>query len=165
LEYSPSPHIHGKSGIPTTLISPSITVVGTAFTPYFFIFDLITSVIEKESRKGFTGSGPPLGQSEWRSFGLFRAADEAELREVLDSLPLHPNDPEYRACQDAYQHIICESSLSCFPDTPYREYNETLFFLAAVLTRTDISSSILRDSLYHLLLCLNKCVDALFFII
>ena len=52
---------------------------------------------------------PPLGPGEWRSIGLFRAADEAELREVLASLPLHiwmkltitplnphPNDPEYR---------------------------------------------------------------------
>lgn len=55
---------------------------------------------------------PPLGPGEWRSIGLFRAADEAELREVLASLPLHiwmkatitpltphPNDPEYRAGQ------------------------------------------------------------------
>jgi muconolactone D-isomerase len=55
---------------------------------------------------------PPLGPGEWRSIGLFRAADEAELREVLDSLPLHiwmkvtitqltphSNDPEYRARQ------------------------------------------------------------------
>jgi len=55
---------------------------------------------------------PPLGPSECRSIGLFRAKDEAELREVLDSLPLHiwmkvnitpltphPNDPEYRASQ------------------------------------------------------------------
>ena len=53
---------------------------------------------------------PPLKLGEWRSIGLFRAADEAELRQVLDSLPLHvwmkvtitplnphPNDPEYRA--------------------------------------------------------------------
>ena len=52
---------------------------------------------------------PPLGPGEWRSIGLFRAADEAELREVLASLPLHiwmkvtitplnphPNDPEHR---------------------------------------------------------------------
>jgi len=52
---------------------------------------------------------PPLGPSEWRSIGLFRAANEAELREVLASLPLHiwmkvtitpltphPNDPEHR---------------------------------------------------------------------
>ena len=55
---------------------------------------------------------PPLGPGEWRSIGLFRAADEAELRQVLDSLPLHiwmkvsvtpldshPNDPEFRAHQ------------------------------------------------------------------
>jgi muconolactone D-isomerase len=47
-----------------------------------------------------------------RSIGLFRAANEAELREILASLPLHiwmkvtitpltphPNDPEYRARQ------------------------------------------------------------------
>jgi muconolactone D-isomerase len=55
---------------------------------------------------------PPLGPGEWRSIGLFRAADETELREILSSLPLHiwmqviitaltphPNDPEYRASQ------------------------------------------------------------------
>ena len=55
---------------------------------------------------------PPLGPGEWRSIGLFRAADEAELRKVLASLPLyiwmkvtitpltpHPNDPEYQAPQ------------------------------------------------------------------
>jgi uncharacterized protein YbjT (DUF2867 family) len=55
---------------------------------------------------------PPLGPGEWRSIGLFRAADEAELREVLASMPLHiwmkvtitpltphPNDPEYRTSQ------------------------------------------------------------------
>ena len=55
---------------------------------------------------------PPLGPGEWRSIGLFRAADEVELHEVLDSLPLHvwmkatitpltphPNDREFRARQ------------------------------------------------------------------
>jgi muconolactone D-isomerase len=55
---------------------------------------------------------PPLGPGEWRSIGLFRADDEAELRHVLDSLPLHvwmkvnvtpltphPNDPECRTSQ------------------------------------------------------------------
>ncbi len=55
---------------------------------------------------------PPLGPGEWRSIGLFRAADEAKLRELLTSLPLniwmkvtitpltpHPNDPESRAHQ------------------------------------------------------------------
>ncbi len=55
---------------------------------------------------------PPLGPSEWRSIGLFKTANEAELRKVLDSVPLyvwmkvtitpltpHPNDPENRASQ------------------------------------------------------------------
>ena len=55
---------------------------------------------------------PPLGPGEWRSIGLFRTANEVELRQVLDSLPLHvwmkvnvtpldshPNDPEFRAHQ------------------------------------------------------------------
>jgi muconolactone D-isomerase len=55
---------------------------------------------------------PPLGLDEWRSIGLFRAADEAELHKILASLPLHiwmkvtitpltphPNDPENRAPQ------------------------------------------------------------------
>jgi muconolactone D-isomerase len=55
---------------------------------------------------------PPLGPGEWRSIGLFRAADEARLREVLTSLPIHiwmkvtitaltphPNDPESRTHQ------------------------------------------------------------------
>jgi|SRR5215218_3213284 len=61
---------------------------------------------------------PPLGPGEWCSIGLFRAAaDEAKLREVLASLPLHiwmkvtitpltlhPNDPEYRARRQAMDH-------------------------------------------------------------
>lgn len=56
---------------------------------------------------------PPLGLGEWQSIGLYRAADEAELREVFTSMPLHiwmmtanitpptphPNDPEYHARQ------------------------------------------------------------------
>jgi len=49
---------------------------------------------------------PPLQPGEWRTFGLFAAADEAELEAVLTSMPLrvwrsdqvtplspHPNDP------------------------------------------------------------------------
>ena len=60
---------------------------------------------------------PPLGPGEWRSIGLFRAADEVELRQVLDSLPLHvwmkvnvapftphPNDLEFRAHQATDSH-------------------------------------------------------------
>jgi muconolactone delta-isomerase len=59
---------------------------------------------------------PPLGPGEARALGLFRAADEAELRDILASLPLyswmkititpltpHPHDPEYRA-QQATEH-------------------------------------------------------------
>jgi muconolactone D-isomerase len=55
---------------------------------------------------------PPLGPGEWRSIGLFRAADETELHKILASLPLHiwmkvtitpltphPNDPENLAHQ------------------------------------------------------------------
>jgi muconolactone D-isomerase len=50
---------------------------------------------------------PPLGQGEWRSIGLFKAANEADLHKILNSLPLHiwmkvtitpltphPNDPK-----------------------------------------------------------------------
>jgi muconolactone D-isomerase len=49
---------------------------------------------------------PPLQPGEWRSLGLFAAADRAELEKVLASMPLrvwrtdevldlspHPNDP------------------------------------------------------------------------
>ena len=49
---------------------------------------------------------PPLQPGQWRTIGLFAAADEAELENVLDSMPLrvwrsdrvvplgaHPNDP------------------------------------------------------------------------
>jgi len=50
---------------------------------------------------------PPLQPGEWRTLGLFAAADDAELTEVLASMPLrvwrtdevtplspHPNDPD-----------------------------------------------------------------------
>ena len=56
---------------------------------------------------------PPLKPGEWRSLGLFRATNEAELRQILDSLPLHiwmkvsitpltphPNDPKSRSPRD-----------------------------------------------------------------
>jgi muconolactone delta-isomerase len=51
---------------------------------------------------------PPLQPGEWRTLGLFAAADEVELEDVLASMPLriwrsdqvvslsaHPNDPPY----------------------------------------------------------------------
>ncbi len=49
---------------------------------------------------------PPLAPGEWRTYGLFSAADESALNEILLSMPLriwrtdivtplspHPNDP------------------------------------------------------------------------
>ena len=33
---------------------------------------------------------PPAVDGEWRTWGLFRAQDEAQLLDLLDSLPLHP---------------------------------------------------------------------------
>jgi muconolactone D-isomerase len=49
---------------------------------------------------------PPLGPAEWRTLGLWRADDEAEMQDIVASLPLHkwmtvaltplaphPNDP------------------------------------------------------------------------
>src|SRR4030095_7549980 len=74
---------------------------------------------------------PPLKLGEWRSIGLFRAADEAELRQVLDSFPLHvwmkvtitplnphPNDPEYRvssATRSPYTwSVACMMGYFCF---------------------------------------------------
>src|SRR5579863_5055726 len=57
---------------------------------------------------------PPLGPGEWRTWGLFRAADPAELESVLSSMPLrvwrhdtvtpltpHPSDPAGPAGPDA----------------------------------------------------------------
>ena len=58
---------------------------------------------------------PPLKPNEWRSIGLFRSDDEIELRQILDSLPLHiwmkvsitpltphPNDPQSRSPSSAF---------------------------------------------------------------
>jgi muconolactone D-isomerase len=57
---------------------------------------------------------PPLGPGEWRSMACFAPLTRQNFAEVLDSLPLHiwmkvtitplnphPNDPGYRARQDA----------------------------------------------------------------
>lgn len=62
---------------------------------------------------------PPLNPGEWRSIGLFRAADEAELNGILESLPLHiwmkvtitpltphPNDPEYGNSSSQGSHSV-----------------------------------------------------------
>jgi muconolactone D-isomerase len=54
---------------------------------------------------------PPAAKGEWRALGLWRAANEDELRELVNSLPLsnwftvtvtplspHPNDPARVVC-------------------------------------------------------------------
>jgi len=70
---------------------------------------------------------PPLDQGEWRTIRLFRADDEAELREILTSLPLHvwmkititplsphPNVPENRTRQ-TMDHPQAERRLGPYP--------------------------------------------------
>ena len=63
---------------------------------------------------------PPLAPGEWRTLGIFSARDEAELRRILASLPLHiwmtvtitpltphPNDPQSRSGQQAKgSHVL-----------------------------------------------------------
>lgn len=62
---------------------------------------------------------PPVKPEEWRSIGLFPAADEAELNGILESLPLHiwmkititpltphPNDPEYGNSSSQGSHSV-----------------------------------------------------------
>jgi muconolactone delta-isomerase len=61
---------------------------------------------------------PPLEPGEWRSVGLFAAADDAQLEQVLASMPLrvwrtdevaalapHPNDPDLRATEGATEYL------------------------------------------------------------
>ena len=61
---------------------------------------------------------PPLRPGEWRSLGLFAAADDAQLEQVLASMPLrvwrtdkvtplapHPNDPGRPAKQGATEFL------------------------------------------------------------
>jgi muconolactone delta-isomerase len=61
---------------------------------------------------------PPLQPREWRTIGLFAAADEVELEEVLSSMPLrvwrsdevvalgtHPNDPRQSRAANATEFL------------------------------------------------------------
>jgi muconolactone delta-isomerase len=61
---------------------------------------------------------PPLQPGEWRTIGLFAAADEAELEELLASMPLrvwrsdqvaplsaHPNDPRQSGAANAMEFL------------------------------------------------------------
>ena len=71
---------------------------------------------------------PPLQPGEWRSLGLFAAADEMELEDVLASMPLrvwrsdqvvplsaHPNDPPLSHRADAKEFLTTFEVV--FPDS------------------------------------------------
>src|SRR5258707_7822626 len=71
---------------------------------------------------------PPLQPGEWRSIGLFAAADEMELEDVLASMPLrvwrsdqvvplsaHPNDPPLSHRPDAMEFLTTFEVV--FPDS------------------------------------------------
>jgi muconolactone delta-isomerase len=73
---------------------------------------------------------PPLQPGEWRSLGLFAADDDAELDQVLASMPLrvwrtddvallwpHPNDPA-RAASDALPEFLTTFTIIVPPGTP-----------------------------------------------
>src|SRR3981189_721470 len=62
---------------------------------------------------------PPLQPGEWRSLGLFAAADGGQLEKVLASMPLHvwrtdevtplsphPNDPDLSGTGDGQEFLI-----------------------------------------------------------
>ena len=73
---------------------------------------------------------PPLRPGEWRSLGLFAAHDDAELDQVLASMPLrvwrtddvallrpHPNDPA-RAASDTLPEFLTTFTIIVPPGTP-----------------------------------------------
>ena len=73
---------------------------------------------------------PPLRPGEWRSLGLFAAADDGELEEVLASMPLrvwrtdqvtplapHPNDPAL-AARSAGTEFLTVFTISVPAGTP-----------------------------------------------
>jgi muconolactone delta-isomerase len=73
---------------------------------------------------------PPLRPGEWRSLGLFAAADDAQLEEVLASMPLrvwrtdevtllapHPNDPGLPAKEGATE-FLTTFTIAVPEDTP-----------------------------------------------
>ena len=70
---------------------------------------------------------PPLAPGEWRSLGLFSADDDAQLEQVLASMPLriwrtdevtplapHPNDPDLPPSQGATEYLT--TFTVSFPD-------------------------------------------------
>jgi len=73
---------------------------------------------------------PPLQPGEWRSLGLFAAADEVELEKVLASMPLrvwrsdavvalsaHPNDPPKSAAVTVHEREFLTTFEVRFPET------------------------------------------------
>jgi muconolactone delta-isomerase len=80
---------------------------------------------------------PPLRPGEWRSLGLFAAADDAQLEQVLASMPLrmwrtdevtplspHPNDPDLPAKKGATE-FLTTSTIVVPEGTPDRVIDDT----------------------------------------
>ncbi len=80
---------------------------------------------------------PPLQPGEWRSLGLFAAADSEQLEEDLASMPLrvwrteevrrqapHPNDPEL-AAGNAGTEFLTTFTISIPEGTPARAVDDT----------------------------------------
>jgi muconolactone delta-isomerase len=80
---------------------------------------------------------PPLRPGEWRSLGLFAAADGGQLEEVLASMPLrvwrtdevtplapHPNDPAL-APRNAGTEFLTTFTISIPDGTPTRTVDDT----------------------------------------
>jgi muconolactone delta-isomerase len=80
---------------------------------------------------------PPLQPGEWRTFGLFAAADADELEQVLASMPLrvwrsdevtplspHPNDPRLSPRTGATE-FLTSFTITVPPGTPGQAVEET----------------------------------------
>jgi muconolactone delta-isomerase len=80
---------------------------------------------------------PPLRPGEWRSLGLFAAADDAQLGQVLASMPLrvwrtdevtplapHPNDPQLPAKKGAAE-FLTTFAIAVPEGTPDRVVDDT----------------------------------------
>ena len=80
---------------------------------------------------------PPLRPGEWRSLGLFAAADDGQLEEVLASMPLrvwrtdevtplapHPNDPAL-AARNAGTEFLTTFTISVPEGTPAQAVDDT----------------------------------------
>src|ERR1700751_6061652 len=80
---------------------------------------------------------PPLRPGEWRSLGLFAAADDGQLEEVLASMPLrvwrtdevtplapHPNDPA-RPAENAGTEFLTTFTIGVPEGTPAQVVDDT----------------------------------------